>query len=369
MESYVDKLNTSGRHTNYGYDLGRRYYYIYLDYYTGFDVSIHEMLKTRKEGGFTDAWVRIMPDLSPTIRVADDAVKKKMDEEKIASPNQVVSAVPVVPQLEFSVPPAIEPDPILSSTITTEPLAQKVAPVPRTFVNTPVYLSLIHSRNGKEVEGEIEVVDTERSRIISKVEGNSYLTLPDPKSKSGGLTLVCNAFGYRKLQHEVNFKNAGDTLPQHVILMDSFYMVTFDLIRYHKGDIATLYNVYFYNDAAIMLPESIFELNKLLQMLQENPEYKIRLHGHTNGNARGKIIKLGPSNNFFALTDDVKNEIGSAKDLSRERAQVIKDWLVSEGIGANRMEIKAWGGGRMIHERESANAKMNVRVEVEVLEE
>jgi hypothetical protein len=33
------------------------------------------------------------------------------------------------------------------------------------------------------------------------------------------------------------------------------------------------------------------------------------------------------------------------------------------------MEIKAWGGGRMIHEKESANAKKNVRVEVEILAE
>ena len=98
------------------------------------------------------------------------------------------------------------------------------------------------------------------------------------------------------------------------------------------AQVSTLYNVYFYNDAAIMLPESAFELNNLLQMLQDNPNYRITLHGHTNGNAAGKIIKMGPSKNFFSLTDDVKNGIGSAKDLSRERAQVIKDGWYRKGL-------------------------------------
>jgi outer membrane protein OmpA-like peptidoglycan-associated protein len=140
------------------------------------------------------------------------------------------------------------------------------------------------------------------------------------------------------------------------------------LIRLHKGDIATLYNVYFYNDAAVMLPESQYELNNLLAMMQEKP-YNIVLHGHTNGNASGKIITMGPDKNFFSLSGDVKEGFGSSKELSRERAQTIKEWLVVNGIAADRIEIKGWGGGRMIHDKHSVNAKKNVRVDVEVVSE
>jgi outer membrane protein OmpA-like peptidoglycan-associated protein len=368
MEKYVDKLNKSGLHTNYGYDLGRKFYYIYLDYYTGFDDSIHEMLRIRKDGGFSDAWVRSMPDLSP--EGEKTIVVKPVPQDKVDIPKLTDDSKP-----ELTLTTVVE-KPVLNETIVTnivqppiENPKKELNDVPRTLMNTPLFLSLIHSRNGRVVEGEVEVIDTERSRLIAKVKGNSFFSLPDPKSKSGELTLVGNTFGYRRLQHQVNFRGTEDTLRPYLTLVDSFYMVTFDLIRFQRGDIFTLYNVYFYNDAAIMLPESTFELNRLLQMLQENPNYKIILHGHTNGNARGKIIKTGPSGNFFALTDDVRNEIGSAKDLSRERAQVIKDWLVSQGIAATRMEIRAWGGGRMIHEKESANAKKNVRVEVEVIAE
>ena len=119
-----------------------------------------------------------------------------------------------------------------------------------------------------------------------------------------------------------------------------------------------------------MLPESKYELTSLLQMMQDNEKYRITLHGHTNGNSRGKIIMMGPSKNFFNLTDDdVINGTGSAKELSEARAQVIKDWLVEQGIASDRMVVKAWGGGRMIHDKESVNAKKNIRVEVEIMEE
>jgi outer membrane protein OmpA-like peptidoglycan-associated protein len=377
METYVDKLNKSGLHTKYGYDLGRKFYYIYLDYYTDFDESIHEMLRTRKEGGFTDAWVRIMPDLSPEKNVSTpDPEVEKIVVQNAASPNQVDNPNHAADNKPEPVVTIVADQPVLTETVISNEVAGPIEnpkneskDIPKTLMNTPVFLSLFHSRNGKMVEGEVEVIDTERSRLITKVKGNTFFSLPDPKSKSGELTLVGNTFGYRKLQHQLNFRSGEDTLPPYLTLVDSFYNVRFDLVRYHRGDISTLYNVYFYNDAAIMLPESTFELNRLLQMLQENPDYKIMLHGHTNGNSRGKIIKMGPSKNFFALTDDVKNEIGSAKDLSRERAQVIKDWLVSQGVDAVRIEITAWGGGRMIHEKESANAKKNVRVEVEILAE
>ncbi|HPI80798.1 MAG TPA: OmpA family protein, partial [Cyclobacteriaceae bacterium] len=96
---------------------------------------------------------------------------------------------------------------------------------------------------------------------------------------------------------------------------------------------------------------------------------KIMLHGHTNGKARGRIITMGPSQSFFSLANDVKVGNGSAKELSKERAEVIKEWLVAQGVAEDRIEVKAWGGARMIYDKNSANAKKNVRVDVEILEE
>jgi outer membrane protein OmpA-like peptidoglycan-associated protein len=92
----------------------------------------------------------------------------------------------------------------------------------------------------------------------------------------------------------------------------------------------------------------------------------VRLHGHTNGNYHGRILKVGESKNFFSLDGSV-NAVGTAKDLSYERAEVIKDYLVANGINADRIEVKAWGGKKPLFDRHGANAKKNVRVEVEIL--
>ena len=118
-----------------------------------------------------------------------------------------------------------------------------------------------------------------------------------------------------------------------------------------------------------MIPESRYEVNSLLQMLKENPKYKIRIHGHTNGGAAGKIIsKAKDSDNFFTLTNTVDG-FGSAKKLSFERGNIIRDFLVAEGIDAARMQVKAWGGKKPIHDKHHSRAQENVRVEIEILED
>src|SRR5258706_12765149 len=117
-----------------------------------------------------------------------------------------------------------------------------------------------------------------------------------------------------------------------------------------------------------MRPESRYEVTSLLGMLNENPKYKIKLHGHTNGSAAGRVISMAKdSKNFFSLTD-TKEGFGSAKQLSKARAEIIRDYLVSNGIDPKRIEIKAWGGKRPLQDKNSTRAQENVRVEVEILE-
>ena len=94
----------------------------------------------------------------------------------------------------------------------------------------------------------------------------------------------------------------------------------------------------------------------------------ICLHGHTNGNYHGKMFTLGPEKNFFSLTGSVQG-IGTARQLSYNRAEIVKDYMASLGIDPNRMELKGWGGRRPIYDKNSANAKRNVRVAVEILED
>ena len=42
-------------------------------------------------------------------------------------------------------------------------------------------------------------------------------------------------------------------------------------------------------------------------------------------------------------------------------------WLLDKGIDKKRMEIKAWGGKKMIYKKTDSMAGKNVRVEIEII--
>jgi len=222
--------------------------------------------------------------------------------------------------------------------------------------------------DGDTLPADINIYDSDaiKRRKDATYRANDVVQVK-PINKSGNMTLVSEIFGYRKLELPVNFftpeTSEGVTIESEVVI------VSFPMVRLQKGDIATMYNLYFFNDAAIMRPESLSEVNSLVEMMQENPNYRIRIHGHTNGNAYGKITYMGESKSFFSFSDSNKKGRGSAVKLSEERAKLILQYLVEKGIPADRMEIKGWGGSKPIYETDHILARINIRVEIEILED
>lgn len=374
---YTNELKAKGHDAHYGLSKSGKLYLVYVHYDNDRSESLTEMKGERKKGEFPDAWVRVVKDGPAPSEVANTETDKTNSSATIASTSKENNTAQPAP---VNTPPVVTPEKPVAPTpsnqetpvVTTppEPVIISEREVPKeTFQGTWAYLNLNYSTKSEQVAGEVELIDTDRSRLIEKVKANRVVALPDPKSKTGQLTLVADVFGYRKVQHEIKYPlTIADTTQEFISAGDSALVITFDLIRYHRGDIQTLYHVYFYNDAVIMLPESKYELNSLVQMMQENPNYRIKLHGHSNGNHSGKILALGPDKNFFDMEGTVQGQ-GSAKDLSEQRAGVIKEYLVTNGIAADRIEIKAWGGKKPIFDKHSVNAKKNVRVEVEILNE
>jgi outer membrane protein OmpA-like peptidoglycan-associated protein len=368
-QNYTEVLNRRGYKAAYGFNSSRNYFFVYLKYFTELKTSLSDMENTRKEGEFAQAWVRVIPG---DISVKAEQKKPVPIEQAQPVKQEPLQSAPVVGQVtnastETSAVHGPPPAPAETVVVAENPPIRQYEKI--TLGNTEVFLSLFNATNNRIVEGNVKVIDTDRTKLLKEVKGNEYMLLPDPKNQSGQLTLICEAFGYRKIQQEINYPlPLADTVKDYVDLMGTTFVLNFDLVRYHAGDIATLYNVYFYNDAAIMLPESKYELNSLLQMMQENPKYRIKLHGHSNGNYHGRIVKLGENKNFFSLTG-AKETMGSAKDLSYERAEVIKEYLQVNGVDPLRVEVKAWGGKRPLYDKHSVNAKKNVRVEVEIISE
>lgn len=103
-----------------------------------------------------------------------------------------------------------------------------------------------------------------------------------------------------------------------------------------------LKNIVFETNKSILLKESYAELNKLVTYLKRNPTYKINLVGHT---------------------DNIGNEIDN-KNLSKDRAKAVADYLIVQGINTAFIKYKGLGSSKPIASNDKEDGrKINRRVE------
>ena len=121
----------------------------------------------------------------------------------------------------------------------------------------------------------------------------------------------------------------------------------FDEKQIRKNEPIQLSNIFFETDKAILLPESLAELNKLLFFLNENPSIKISIHGHTDNQA---------SENY-----NLK--------LSEARAKATVDFLTNKGIDSMRITSKGFGESTPIASNDTKDGRQqNRRVEFVIIE-
>jgi outer membrane protein OmpA-like peptidoglycan-associated protein len=355
--------DASARKAKFEMNLNRNLYYVYVMTTEDHEVALKEATKLRNESPYYDAWVYygvlgrmvktagvdIHPETKKSFQPKDQDLEEKSSNASITSNPPLEEKVITEPKTEEK--PA---DNTEKSELDTE------------ITGKAFIFNLYRADNNNALTGNVDVIDADRSRKMGTYEGNRKVGVSSPGSRSGKISLICEVFGYRKIQRDIDYENP---VGEDITVDNNITTIPFELVRLRKGDIAVMYNVYFFKDAAVMRPESRYEVNSLLEMLKENPKYKIKIHGHTNGNAHGKIISMGKdSDDFFSLTN-TQDGFGSAKKLSEERALVIKGFLVDSGINEKRMEVKAWGGKRPIVDKMHSQAQANVRVEIEILED
>ena len=102
--------------------------------------------------------------------------------------------------------------------------------------------------------------------------------------------------------------------------LESFRMDV-PLIPLTSNEVILLDNVFFDLNKTDLLPESYVELGKLKKFLIQNQTYRIELGGHTDtrGDAKDNLV------------------------LSQGRAKAVVDYLVKEGIAADRLVAKGYG--------------------------
>lgn len=332
----------------YAYNNERQMFYVYVRATQTKDVADDILTRLKTASVFKDAWVFYGP-LSGGSLIA----KRSQPPKK-----EPVSELPVV----VETPVEKKPDVTKSSAVpeTVIPVAEPPKPVGKPFV-----FKLVNGETGSTVNGLVRLQETEKAMQFRGFNGNERVYVPAPNNNTGKWFVVCQVLGFRQLKKPIVYDKAQE-VDGASVGTDLEVVIPLQLQRVRKGDYIDMEGVKFYNNSALFTPGSERELDELVAMMEENPDYQIRLHGHTNGHQPRDIVSLGNGTDFF--TPDVSNakSHGSAKELSLLRAELVKAYLVSKGIDATRVVTKGEGGSQMIFESSGTLAGLNDRVEVEI---
>lgn len=124
-------------------------------------------------------------------------------------------------------------------------------------------------------------------------------------------------------------------------LLERFYLSPLEV-----GSTFQLNNVLFERGTANLVDSAYRELDKVVEMMQENPKVRIEIAGHTDNQGDARL--------------NLK--------LSQERVERVVGYLIGKGLSRNRIVGKGYGGTRPIASNHTENTrKLNRRVEFTVL--
>ncbi len=170
------------------------------------------------------------------------------------------------------------------------------------------------------------------SRIQTDEDGNYLVTLPVGKDYAFNV----NRKNY--LFYSDHFSLAGNN-------PDSVFTVNIPLQPIEKGATIVLKNIFFETGKFDLQNESRSELDKLVSLLQDNPNLKIQIDGHTDNT-------------------------GTEKDnlvLSANRARSVVDYLLGRSVNAQRLSYKGFGAGRPVASNATEQGRaLNRRTELSV---
>ncbi len=332
-DGFSQYAQAQGLSAQFAFHPPRGYYYVYIFAADSAAPVVEQCLQLRSSTEFADAWVFSTYQAQPTITRGNDRSPEVADLEE---------TIPEAPSLERG-------------------------------PGYAVYFETL-GRRDKPVTAMVKVVDGVRAQEITNCQANRPEVLEHARLLSDRVQLIPHSMGYRKATFDLSLTEpVNDSTASYVSVgKDSVIHVTMPLEKLKKGDIQVMYNTYFYGNASVMREQSRYELEEMQRYLEDNPEVRVKLHGHTNGNSRGvTYLYVEEHGNFFNLrrSDDyLKRGIG-AKKLSEMRAETIRQYLIKQGIDEDRIETEGWGGSKMLHDAKSPLARQNIRVEMEVLSE
>ncbi len=156
---------------------------------------------------------------------------------------------------------------------------------------------------------------------------------------------VGEAYGY--VAEKDNYLPASENLD--LTKAEAYAEIDHDIILnpIKRGAQTVLRNIFFDFDKATLRQESVGELTRVKELLDDNPNLIVEIAGHTDS------VGTAAYNN----------------KLSTERAQAVADWLISNGVGSARLKVMGYGESQPIADNATEeDMQKNRRVVFEVID-
>ena len=211
---------------------------------------------------------------------------------------------------------------------------KKFKPLPITFIKGKI----IDAESKLPLFAFFQLTDLKKGNIISQMQsklGNGEFLITVPKNID--FALHAEKEGYMFYSRNIYRDNLS-------LSKDGFLIIELEKV---KPGTFILENIFFEKSKSSLKKSSLVELNKVLKLMQINPDLKIQISGHT----------------------DSDGDYDFNLELSINRAKSVVNWLIENNIDQNRLSFKGYGETRPLEENNSiANKAKNRRTELTIIE-
>lgn len=205
--------------------------------------------------------------------------------------------------------------------------------------NAQIVQAQVDERRSRD---ELENSEAERNRVLLEAREREAARASELAAERG------QALAAREQELELTARQAEEAEQRAQQLAEQAQSLEQQLTELEaeqteRGWVLTLSDVLFDFDRAELNPGAATTIDRLARFLEENPDRKIAIEGHT----------------------DSSGSAAYNRELSRQRAEAVRQALVERGIASNRIEVRALGEEFPVATNDTdAGRQLNRRVEI-----